>query len=276
MKRMATTFSNRIPLRSPRAIQPLILVPSLITLIFLALPWSVEHKAHLALHGLCAQRPSHTYTFDGRLLPFDARMEGIYSGFLVTTVVLFMSGAHRWCRPPSFSRLALIAILGGVMALDGFNSFLKDLALPYLYEPKNWLRLITGMTSGIVLGFALCFLTASSIWKVVDTRRQTLDQLRTVVLVAMLWIPIGLAIMSGWGPLYVPLTLMFIFAASLALTMLSLVVLVILRKRDFTFAGLGSLGGYGLAAVVLAVILMGLLSAGRTVLERSIGASPLT
>jgi uncharacterized membrane protein len=252
------------------------LVPALITLIFVALPWSIEHKAHLALHGLCAQRPSHTYTFDGRLLPFDARMEGIYSGFLITTIVLFLGGAHRWCRPPSLSRLAVIAILGGVMALDGFNSFLKDLALPYLYEPKNWLRLITGMTSGIVLGFALCFLVASSVWKIVDTRRQTLEHLRVLLLIALLWTPIGLAIMSRWGPLYVPLTLMFVFAAALALTMLSLVVLVILPKRDFTFAGVGNLGGYGLAAIALAVVLMGLLAAGRTMLERSVGASPLT
>jgi uncharacterized membrane protein len=256
--------------------QPLILVPSLLTLIFLALPWSIEHKAHLALHGLCAQRPSHTYGFDGRLLPFDARMEGIYSGFLVTTAVLFLSGAHRWSRPPSVSRLAVIAILGGVMALDGFNSFLKDLALPYLYEPMNWLRLVTGMTAGIVLGFALCFLMASSVWRVVDTRRQTLEDLRVVGLVALLWVPIGLAIISGWGPLYVPLTLMFVFAALLALTMLSVVVLVILGKRDFTFANAESLGGYGLGAIALAVLLMGLLSAGRTVLERSMGASPLT
>ncbi len=276
MNRMATTFSNRIPLRSNRAIQPLILVPLLTTLVFLALPWSIEHKAHMALHGLCAQRPSHTYTFNGRLLPFDARMTGIYSGFLVTTLMLFLSGAHRWCRPPSISRLALLGVLGGVMAIDGFNSFLKDLAVPYLYEPKNWLRLVTGMSSGIVLGFALCFLIASSVWKSVDTRRQTLDQLRSIPVIILLWTPIGLAIMSGWGPLYVPLTLMFVFAAALALTMLSLVILVILRKRDFTFAGVQNLGGYGLAALALAVFLMGLLSVGRTLLERSVGGTPLT
>ena len=89
MNRMATTFSNRIPLRSPAGDTAAHSGPLLITLVFLALPWSIEHKAHLALHGLCAQRPSHTYTFNGRLLPFDARMTGIYSGFLVTTSVLF-------------------------------------------------------------------------------------------------------------------------------------------------------------------------------------------
>jgi hypothetical protein len=37
-----------------------------------------------------------------------------------------------------------------------------------------------------------------------------------------------------------------------------------------------NLGGYGLAAIALAVVLMGLLSVGRTLLERSVGGTPLT
>ena len=43
-------------------------------LAFLAAPWSLEHKAHAALHGLCAQTPSHTFLMGGRPLPFDARL----------------------------------------------------------------------------------------------------------------------------------------------------------------------------------------------------------
>jgi hypothetical protein len=62
----------------------------------------------------------------------------------------------------------------------------------------------------------------------------------------------------------------------LALTILALVVLVILRRRDFSFAGLDSLGGYGLGAIGLAAVMMALLAVGRWVLERSIGGPPLT
>jgi uncharacterized membrane protein len=273
---MAAPISNRIPFRGAPVAHPLILVPAMAVLIFLALPWSIEHKAHMALHGLCAQQPTHTYRFGDRLLPFDARMTGIYTGYLATTIVLFHAGAHRWCRPPSWSRLAVLGALGGVMAIDGFNSFLKDLELPFLYEPRNWLRLTTGMTAGIVLGFALCFLTASTVWKAVDTRRQTLERMALLPWIGVVWIPIGMAVISGFAGFYVPLTLLLVFSAALALTSLSLVVLVILRRRDFSFSGVSSLGGYGIGAFGLAMVAMALLSVGRALLERVLGTPPLT
>jgi hypothetical protein len=57
---MAAPISNRIPFRGASVAHPLLLVPAMAVLIFLALPWSIEHKAHMALHGLCAQQPTHT------------------------------------------------------------------------------------------------------------------------------------------------------------------------------------------------------------------------
>jgi hypothetical protein len=160
------------------------------------------------------------------------------------------------------------------MAVDGFNSFLLDFGRAHLYEPRNWLRLGTGMSAGVVLGFALCFLMASSIWQHVDTRRQTLEDWRVMPIIGLIWLPVALAVGSGFGPLYVPLTLLLVFAAGLALTMLALVVLVILRRRDFTFAGVDSLGSYGVGAIGLAMIAMAVLAVGRWLLEQSIGGPP--
>lgn len=273
---MALTVNNRIALCRNEMVRPKIVAPILIALVFLALPGSLEHKAHMALHGLCAQQPAHTYRFGDRLLPFDARMTGIYSGYLVTTALLVLRGAHRWCRPPSMSRLVLLAGLGGVMVLDGANSFLADVGASAVYEPRNWLRLITGTTAGVVLGFALCFLMASSLWQSFDTCRETLQDWRIIPLIGLVWAPLGLAIWSGYEPLYVPLTLMLLFAAMLALTTLALVVLVLLRRRDFSFVNVDSLGGYGLGALGAAGIMMGALAAGRWLLERSIAGAPLT
>ena len=48
---------------------------------FVSVPM-LEHKAHAFLHGICAQRPSHSLQVGDELLPFDARMTGIYTGFL--------------------------------------------------------------------------------------------------------------------------------------------------------------------------------------------------
>jgi uncharacterized membrane protein len=203
-------------------------------------------------------------------------MTGIYTGYLVTSLVLFLHGAHRWCRPPSISRLLVLGTLGGAMVLDGVNSFLIDVELPHLYESRNWLRLITGFAAGIVLGFALCFLLASSLWSRVDTRRQTLQDWSALPKIGLAWIPIALAVISGWSPLYVPLVLLLILSASLALTSLALVVLVILLRRDFTFESPAGLQGCGVGAFAIALVAMAALAAGRSFLERWAGPVPLT
>src|SRR5262245_47592140 len=50
---------------------------------FLFSPGSIAAKSHLALHGICAQRPSHSLRLGGETLPMDARMTGIYIGAVV-------------------------------------------------------------------------------------------------------------------------------------------------------------------------------------------------
>ena len=44
----------------------LAIVAFFVAMAFLAAPWSFEQKAHAAMHGLCAQTPSHSFFFDGR------------------------------------------------------------------------------------------------------------------------------------------------------------------------------------------------------------------
>jgi uncharacterized membrane protein len=273
---VVNSLANRIPFADRQNWWGLFGVPAIGILVFLALPWSVAHKAHLMLHGLCAQNPSHTYAFGGQLLPFDARMTGIYTGYLVTTLVLAGSGASKFSRPPSASRILILTLFGGAMAVDGFNSTLNDLGGASLYEPRNWLRLTTGTLAGVVLGVALCFLTASSVWRQVDPRRQTLDSLAIVGRVVVCWIPIGLIVITGWPILFVPMTLLLIGAALLALTNLALVIIVILRRQEFSFGDVANLGRTGVVALLTAGVAVAILSIARTVLERSLGAPPLS
>jgi uncharacterized membrane protein len=272
---MAELTVQRPPFPIKSWLRPVTIAPVLGTLIFLALPWSLEHKAHAILHGLCAQRPSHTYYFGDRPLPFDARMTGIYLGFLGTMIVLVGAGAWRWCRTPSPSRVAALMALGGIMAADGFNSLLKDLALPYPYEPRNWLRVVTGAGAGLVLAVALCFLISVTLWKTVDTRKQTLESwwlpVRSIAVAALLL----LVAVSGIEPLYAPVVLTLVFSALSAISTLSLVVIVIVRKMEFRFAGPRQVEPIVVPAVALAVMVMLALSISRTMLERFTGPSNL-
>src|SRR5262245_4467600 len=122
--------------RSPRAyLFPT--VASLVVLAFLAAPWSLEHKAHVALHGLCAQRPSHSFLLGGERLPFDARMTGIYGGFLGAANYLGARRRYRAAGLPSWPTIGVLVLFVGVMGADGFNSLFQDMGWRHFYEPAN-------------------------------------------------------------------------------------------------------------------------------------------
>src|SRR5688500_11769950 len=93
-----------------------------LVLLFFAAPWSLEHKAHAALHGLCAQTPSHTFLMGNRPLALDGRMTGIYGGFIVAFACLAGMGRHRAARLPTLPLMGVLAMLVGIMTIDGFNS----------------------------------------------------------------------------------------------------------------------------------------------------------
>src|SRR5688572_15632276 len=65
-----------------------------------AAPWSADLKFRAVLHGLCAQRPSHSFALGGVNLPFDARMAGIYGGVLTTLGFLLARGRWRTVQLP--------------------------------------------------------------------------------------------------------------------------------------------------------------------------------
>lgn len=256
-----------------------IVLPGLVGVVvfaFLLAPGSLDHKAHLALHGLCAQRPSHTFLFDGRLLPFDARMTGIYGGFLVATGYLLARGRFRaFAVPP---RSVLGWLVGGVaaMAIDGTNSLLVDLGLPHPYEPNNALRLMTGAATGTALAAMLCFLVATTLWRRGEWQRAAIERPRELLLIGGLQVPFGLAVGSGWGVFYGTLTVALLAAAIAVVAAMALVVLLIARRTERSFERVRELEWSAVAALLLAVAVMAALSGGRVLLERSLGAPVLT
>ena len=245
-------------------------------LLFLAVPTSFEHKAQIALHGLCAQRASHSYSFGDGRLPFDARMTGIYLGFGAAALLLITRGAHR--RSGSFPTavLVLLALMIGVMAVDGFNSLLLDLRLPHPYAPSNALRVVTGMLAGVVLAVALAYLSAVTFWRPSATRRSPVDRPRD--LLPLLVIQAPAAAVMVWRPawLYVPMSLVLIACALAVLTWLALICLVLLSRREFTFQRARELEPLAVRAIIVAVVAMGGLSSARMIIERFSGPSPLT
>jgi uncharacterized membrane protein len=243
--------------------------------LFLVFPAPLDDKAQAALHGLCSQRPSHSFTLGERRLPFDARMTGIYGGFLATSAYLALRGRYRVFGLPPLPTILLLVGGVGLMGLDGTNSLLLDLGLWHPYEPMNDLRLATGLLTGIALAVAIAFLLATTLWRRGDANRRVVTGAGEVGLLVLLQVPFALLVRSDVGWLYVPVALALVLSATAVVTGLALVVLTILRRRDNSYAGLAQLDGAAAAALVLGVAVMALIAGGRFWLEYLTGMQPL-
>src|SRR4051812_39235442 len=63
--------------------------------------------------GVCPQRSGHSYFFDGRQMPLEARMVGIFGGYFVSLIGLWLVGRGRALQLP---RRSLTIVLGGLIA----------------------------------------------------------------------------------------------------------------------------------------------------------------
>ncbi|MGB3330912.1 MAG: DUF2085 domain-containing protein [Thermomicrobiales bacterium] len=237
---------------------------------FLMVPGAYSTKAHSVLHGLCAQTPSHTFTFDGQALPFDARMTGIYGGTIVTFACLALGHRLRFYGNPPRRIIALLAGFVVAMGADGFNSLLKDLGLWHPYPPENVLRLVTGFGTGIALAVILTWLLASSMWNFSSPKPtvRSIGDLRGALLGGAVF---GIAVLSGAGWLYTPVAALLMVSAWLTLTVLMLVVVLLLFKVDERVRTMQDLHVPGAIAAVLGLVVMLALAGGRYWLERVVG-----
>ncbi len=239
---------------------------------FLLMPWSVEGKSLAVLHGLCAQQPSHSFYFGEQRLPFDARMTGIYGGFLLTCLFLLARGRWRKAGVPPASIIVVVA--GFVLALgfDGFNSMLKDMRLWYLYEPSNTYRIITGLLTGVAMAVFIWMLTGQAGFRATETSMQPI--LTSFRELSVLLIGLGLftlIVLTNWSPLRIPLTVLLMTSAVLTLTGLMLGFVLLVSRTENIAMDTWQLARPATFALLLAFGLMALLAGGRFIMELAFG-----
>jgi len=243
---------------------------------FLIAPGTVASKAHVALHGLCAQRPSHSLQIGETTLPMDARMTGIYLGAAATVVWLIAARRLRAALTPSLPVLVLLASFVVALAVDGFNALFVDLRLPTIYEPSNLIRLATGMLAGIALGLALGHLFASSIWAHGDRERAVV--MKPVELLAPIGFSTAIALLalSDLPMLYTPFAVGLVIAAVGVFWLLGIVVLALLSDSGWSCRMWTDLAPLALKSLIVAIVTVGALSGMRSAAEHLFGLPRLT
>ncbi len=117
-------------------------------------------------YAVCHRITERSFTIGGRQFPLCARCTGMYLGVALAFLMFFLSGRLRWSElPPLPVLLTLIGFIG-VMGIDGINSYSHFFPnAPHLYEPRNWLRLLTGMGTGLAMGVFILPALAQTLWR---------------------------------------------------------------------------------------------------------------
>lgn len=183
-------------------------------------------------YALCHRITERSFTINDRQFPLCARCSGMYLGVALVAVVISLSGRMRRANLPKLPILLLLLGFIALMGIDGINSYSHFFPqAPHLYEPRNWLRLATGMGTGLAMGLILLPALAQSLWRrpeyqpIVDSGRELLALLILALITVLL-------LLSNQPTLSYVLAVTSVAGLLFIVTALNTVILLVLFRRD--------------------------------------------
>ncbi|MEI7554754.1 DUF2085 domain-containing protein [Candidatus Chlorohelix sp.] len=211
------------------------LLAGAVALILVALlvftPGSISEKYLLICSGSCAQRPAHTYYLGNQKLPVEARMVGIFCGFLLTWIFLWFIGRTRAGKLSKRGINLLLALLVLAMLLDGLNATFYDFGWFHPYQPQNWFRLLTGTLSGIGLAGLIYPLYNYAIWRF-PWKIAPFQKWAELGVLLLVGATLMVLVMSGWDWLFLPLATLTVLGGLWMMCVFNLLIYVVLARRE--------------------------------------------
>ncbi|PID84983.1 MAG: hypothetical protein CSA11_07905 [Chloroflexi bacterium] len=235
--------NNKIMQKRPLPLQRGIMVLLGLGILLIMAFYTLTDVAHLThshvLNGadwmgyaLCHRITARSFTIAGRQFPLCARCTGMYLGVFVVYLLLWGNGRlRRGGMPPP---LILVLLMGFValMGIDGINSYLHFFPnAPHLYEPRNWLRLLTGMGTGLMMGITILPALTQTLWRQVSYQPiiASCRELAGVMLVALFF---ALSLLSNQDAINYVLALASTIGLLLIVLSLNVVFLLIAFRRE--------------------------------------------
>ena len=183
-------------------------------------------------YAVCHRITERSFTIGGRQFPLCARCTGMYLGVALTVLVIFLTGRLRWSELPPLPVLLLLIGFIGLMGIDGINSYSHFFPnAPHLYEPRNWLRLLTGMGTGLAMGVFMLPALAQTLWRRPDSRAP-LDNFRELAGLVGVALTAVLLLLSNQSAILYVLALVSTAGLLFIITAINCVFLLILLRRD--------------------------------------------
>lgn len=188
--------------------------------------------ADYAGYAVCHRITARSFSIAGRQLPLCARCTGMYLGVVLTFVVLGLAGRRRWGLMPPLRVILTLIFFIALMGIDGLNSYSHFFEnTPHLYEPQNWLRLVTGTGAGLTMGIILFPAVAQTLWRHQE-QKAPVGSLRELAGLVILACIIILMVLSDQPTILYFLGLVSAAGVVLVLTAINSTMLLILTKRD--------------------------------------------
>lgn len=177
---------------------------------------------HWLGYGLCHQLPERSFFAGGYQVPVCARDTGIYLGFMMSLVILWLMSRGR--RPADLPRWWVLAIAGvfiGLMAVDGISSYAG------WRGTTNDIRLATGLMTGFAMPVLLLPILNGQLWRAPGRGRVPDGALQTLVWLA--GVPVAFAVVRWpfeWLGVVYPLLVSAAILATFTAVNLAIVSLV--------------------------------------------------
>jgi ABC-type polysaccharide/polyol phosphate export permease len=203
-------------------------------------------------------------------LPLEARMGGIFLGFLCAILLIVVLGRLRASQPPRGVAGLACWTLVALTTLDGLNAFLSDGNLPHLYSPNSALRLLTGLGAGLAVGLMAVPVVGSVVWSRPSEDASVEDPVELLGGLVLAGL-VGALVLAGVGVLLWPIALAMLVGVVVAFGVANLYLIVLATRRTGQAVTVADLGGGLLGSVGLSLLEIGALAALRGWLVAAFG-----
>jgi uncharacterized membrane protein len=260
---MHTSWSTRYLLLEKRTVKWLIFAAAAALLIvwLLETPAGLLGKADAIAYAVCHRIAVRSFTIGERQDPLCARCTGMYLGAL-----LGLAYQHFQGRRGSIPTLKYILVFGPLFlafGFDGANSYLHLFpGAPGLYQPENWLRLLTGTGMGLAIAAVLAPAFRQTVWTTWDQRPAFGGWKELGVLFGLAAV-VDLLVLTENPLLEYPLALVSVLGVMAILGLVYTMVLVMAFKAENRFERLSDLTVYLTGGAAIALLQIALLDAAR-------------
>lgn len=169
-------------------------------------------------------------------MPLEARMYGIFAGFVLAWATAIVTGRDRAVLMPPPWLLTTFAGFITIMGFDGVNATLFDLSsaglpVPFMYAPRLDLRLATGFLCGTAMAGIILPIVNYALWR----ERQPVPVFSDLrdLLTLLVWNAIIFALVaSGSGLFLYPLALLGVLGVIILVAALNIVWVLALFRRE--------------------------------------------